>query len=570
MGLQFGENPEHVLKWLQDSFRFSEGSYRPQGQIVPKSTVKLMKSLSEFADRMSPCLTPIKVFSTNVFLGCDCNGLQFAILERSPSKIERFLRCHPNMISAQNLLGQTSLHLAADWPWACEALLEAGADLSKTDLWGDLPLSYACFYDCLESVQIFIAANSPLSHGCSQLTVLDRVFSEVSDTRIHAALINELARRRQRLLTVSQRLLPRHLFEKLTRSLRDLPDVEAYPLITALLDVGDNVDPNYWCYTSSSIYDLEGVTAEIAECLFEAGFTNLEGKDRYGHTILLRSASKTIVEPKPALNTVMVAKIHWLLSKGVSLRSPVEAEPLSELLIPSVNVVSVMLGQLSAVYLGPYGINAGHMIAGDMAPKEINTIEETIRQVLSSQYHDCHDSCNCHCSLQSCTPLVMLLKGWSTTKLSSYGVGHHGLCTKEHHRQRGLLTDWILKMLACDSTVSGIIGITNSALRLCLFEDLGLRHVCCRPTADHGDQYLLPPVEAEEARELQEEDEERTQKFYDLLPKAELEYQQTSKSFSEFWDEFYDHNIASSQEDDIHEVSAESMVGIGVSIHEVD
>ena len=43
---------------------------------------------------------------------------------------------------------------------------------------------------------------------------------------------------------------------------------------------------------------------------------------------------------------LVFAKIRWLLSKGVSLRRLVEVRPLSRWLIPSVNVVSAMLGQV--------------------------------------------------------------------------------------------------------------------------------------------------------------------------------------------------------------------------------
>jgi len=160
-----------------------------------------MKSIGDFADRMSPM--PNSESSTNVCSGYNYNGLYFAILERLVSKVERYLRCHPKMLSAENLLGQTPLHLAADWPWACEALLIAGADISTTDFCGNLPLLYAYFQDCFETVKILITANSPLSSSCYGLSVLDRAITIVNNESIHVALINELAARRHKLLTSS-------------------------------------------------------------------------------------------------------------------------------------------------------------------------------------------------------------------------------------------------------------------------------------------------------------------------------------------------------------------------------
>lgn len=50
LGVGFGENPEHILRWVQ-KFHFDD--------LIPtesKSTFQLMKAIDEFADRMSPCL----------------------------------------------------------------------------------------------------------------------------------------------------------------------------------------------------------------------------------------------------------------------------------------------------------------------------------------------------------------------------------------------------------------------------------------------------------------------------------------------------------------------------------
>lgn len=158
----------------------------------------------------------------------------------------------------------------------------------------------------------------------------------------------------------------------------------------------------------------------------------------------------------------------------------------------------------------------------------------------------------------------MLLKGW---KRNWWGT----LEIEEEHEIRGSLIDWILKMLAHDLTASETIELTNSTLRFCLFEDLGFGHICCRPTCwGWIDQDLLPPIEAEEAREIQEEDEKTLEKFHSLLPKAEFECRRASKSFSEFWSKFYHENIVSSLQDEFHENYVGSILEIGVRMHKVD
>ena len=462
------------------------------------------------------------------------------------------------MLSAQNLLGQTSLHLAADWPWACEALLKAGADISTTDLFGNLPLTYACFQNCFETMRILIAADSPLSNSCYERSVFDRAIFMVNNESIHAALINELIARRHKLLTSSQVLLPKQIFEKLTSGLKGLPDIEAFSLIKALLDARDNIDPNYWSFTYSSVYDFEEITVEIAERLFEAGFTDLEGKDPDGFTTLLRSAMRTAI--KPAL---VFAKIRWLLSKGVSLQRCVETKSLSKWLIPSVNVVAGMLGQVISIFEKNDDGSEKETRYEYMYDKYFSSMREVLRQVLDSQYQNCHDSCKCHCSLQGCTPLIMLLKGW---KFKWGGT----LEIEKEHKIRGSLIDWILKMLAHDSTASETIEMTSSTLRFCLGEDLGLRHKCCRPTYWDGYQYLLPPIEAEEAHEIQEEDEKTLEKFHSLLPKVEFECRRSFKSFSEFWFKFYHENIVTSLQDEVQENYVGSILKIGVRMQKVD
>lgn len=403
-------------------------------------------------------------------------------------------------MSAKNLLGQTPLHLAADWPWACESLLKAGADVSAPDIYGNLPVTYACFQCCFGTLKTLIGANSPLSSNSYELSVLNRAAATVNDKRIFVALINQLATRRHELLRSSQKLLPIHIFRKLTSGLRGLPDIETFSLVEALFDAGGHVDPSYWCYIHASVYDANEITAEIAELLFAAGFTDLEGKDRDGFTIILRSAMRSSVKPE-----LVFSKIGWLLTKGVSLRRLVCTKSLSKWCIPSVNVVSAMLGQVVRGLLvkeknmtcrAVMGKSRSGFIYGPFESSYRNidsSIKEILRRVLSAQYQDYHDCCKCWCSLQGCTPLTMLLKGWT--------FGWWG-CLKidEVQELRGPLIDWLLKMVADDLTASERAKMIKRALRFCLFEDMELKHVCCRPRQrSWADQDLVPPIETEEA-----------------------------------------------------------------------
>ena len=118
LGVCFGANPEHLLDWLQGIVEALEHIHHTQGQNVPKFAVHLMKSINDFAGRTSPCLkVSARLMSAQIAIVTVSTLLSW---KDPASKVERYLRCHRKVLSAQNLLGQTSLHLAADW--ACLGL----------------------------------------------------------------------------------------------------------------------------------------------------------------------------------------------------------------------------------------------------------------------------------------------------------------------------------------------------------------------------------------------------------------------------------------------------------------
>ncbi|KAL8722404.1 MAG: hypothetical protein Q9181_007495, partial [Wetmoreana brouardii] len=413
--------------------------------------------------------------------------------------------------------------------------------------------------------KMLLAAGSPLSSDCQRSSVLDRAAAMVNDEKIHALLINELAARRRELLKLSQRLLPRRIFENLTSSLRGLPDVEAFPLINALIDAGDNTDRNYWCYSDASVYGAEYGTVQTAELLFAAGFTDLEQEDSNGFTILILIAMSIPVRPEETL------KILWLLSKGVSLRRPVQTELLREWLIPSVNFVSAIVGQVLGEWteFAVKDLNDSTAeIEDGSAYDRINTeAKEVLQHVLASEYLNCRDACQCSCSLEGCTPLVMLWKGWAS-------LCRHLWLNSENspfHELHGKFIEWTLTVLPGNLTAPEVTHLSQSALRFRLFQDLRLRHLCCRSYAlGWRDGRIMPPIEAAEAREIKEEDKFRKERFDSLLPKAEAEYQQSFKSFSEFWSEFYNDNIANSEQEDDLDDHVRSVIEIGVEVTEPD
>lgn len=63
-------------------------------------------------------------------------------------------------------------------------------------------------------------------------------------------------------------------------------------------------------------------------------------------------------------------------------------------------------------------------------------------------------------------------------------------------------------------------------MRFTLFETLGLRHLCCK----YDDDCFRTRYDEEQAAEIEEEDRDLMVKFDALLPQAQLEWENSSKS----------------------------------------
>ena len=80
-------------------FEGLEHTHHTMGHNVPKFAVYLMRSVSGFADRTAPM--PNSKSSADVYSSCNCNGLLTTVLERSISKVERYLRWHLKIVRAE-------------------------------------------------------------------------------------------------------------------------------------------------------------------------------------------------------------------------------------------------------------------------------------------------------------------------------------------------------------------------------------------------------------------------------------------------------------------------------------
>ena len=103
----------------------------------------------------------------------ECTSLEMAIISKSKINVQNEVQKNPYSLFRDNRLGKYPLHIATDWPWALELLLVEGADVARPDGTGVLPVSYACYFECYEAVQLFLTTASQTCVEDRDLNILD-------------------------------------------------------------------------------------------------------------------------------------------------------------------------------------------------------------------------------------------------------------------------------------------------------------------------------------------------------------------------------------------------------------
>ncbi|KAL8786852.1 MAG: hypothetical protein Q9195_008045 [Heterodermia aff. obscurata] len=481
-----------------------------------------------------------------IFTVLDCNTLQLAILQRNVPKVEKIISLNPSSVHFQNALGQSPLHVASDWPWATVLLLMNGADPYLADSHQITAIDYACEQKNHDVVRILLDAGSPLPvHGL--LKDIIECDPDYYDEPVFKLIISHLATRRRELLQIARSLLPEATLSGIVPPNEAVPDSSAYQLITAVCAAGHATMPDYWYYSRSGLYQSHHMFPAAADILYEEGFRYLEGRNSRGETLLSCG-------PRSAM-------VVWLYRKGVSFTEWTSSElrQCSTLLMPSRYPAIKRLAE--SMYQNKYA---------DLPAFEFETI--FLRQlneddfgalniILQDDFSDCRDLCQCPCSSGGCSPEVIFLKGislrldWGNRRLSSM---HSTLKFIE-------LLDETVARLRGELAPSIFDRMSQAAIRMVLFSDLGMRHLCCKFYPFGNWVYLMCQ---EEADEIREEDRSLTERFEDLLPKAQSAWEISSKRLTKFWREFHMEHICRRRNGPMDKTALENLRELGVTVHE--
>ena len=227
-------------------------------------------------------------------------------MNRSISDLRRLIAKSPACINEQNSAGQTALDIAADWPEGIKILIESGADLSITDKAGMLPITYACFNDCEETVKLLIG-RSPLAAANREYTVLDDA-SMRSSERVFTLVASALAERRRKLRSLARHRIQPDAVKIVDANTFSLLDTKSMQVVDMLAHHGVRLDPYFLGCSKRGVYQTENLVPATADILFNLGFKDLSQKDHDGF-------EPTISIVNGRFNHIRM--VSWFLAKGI-------------------------------------------------------------------------------------------------------------------------------------------------------------------------------------------------------------------------------------------------------------
>ena len=253
-----------------------------------------------------------------------------------------------------------------------------------------------------------------------------------------------------------------------------------------------------------TVYHCRYLNAEIAEKLWQNGFRDIDVPDKNGLTPLM--CYRTLSHDHLAQETTLCS---WLIGKGAKLYRPQHGivdndpgRPSNPIELPpttrALHYVAAQIGNsVHSVAWQEYRGSITEPLHDSLNRLSIDARLLPIKTILDVSY----DDCVCACSSQGCLACTMMLKGlqfgayWADTTrewvtlITEYPLrflGPHKICP-----------DWLVREI----------------IRYRTFEELKLRHTCCRWCPTYG----ITKLEPEEQAEIRDEDHEKIELLEGLL-----------------------------------------------------
>jgi Ankyrin repeats (3 copies) len=400
-------------------------------------------------------------------------SLSEAVTARNIDDVEKILRGADLRDITLNFMGHSPLHLAIGWPAGVAALVDAIPHLINLPSAGELPIHYACYIGCYESVRILLDHDSHLD-GNEGHAVLYAIKS--GDDKTIDLLIDALANRRLRLRDLARLYLPQATLAKL--KMDRVPDADV-PFIVHELEglsvpIPEAIHPGslsrVWGTVYHALYSVcKPFLPVVAEKLYVAGFLDIDCPNKDGRTPLMEGPWRYAF----FRGDDDASLAHWLLSKG--------AESLT---LPPGNDLPEQTGALPIHFLARRIGSAMFMAFTQDDHRQMLTkmLQPSLSRVLLViALYPVGDNCSCSCAPNGwgCTPITILLRllrgpdrdkktqarllfflAWLSPLLARF------LSRMESRDGRAKALEWRWHYI-------------KPIIRFLTFEALGLRHICC-------------------------------------------------------------------------------------------
>lgn len=469
-----------------------------------------------------------------------------AVLERSSHKILSIVEADPSSLNESTVSGLQALHLACEWPEGTKLLLDLGANPSNCDTDGRPPLYYANLTSCSKTIELLLAARRPQSFGNSDVpeTVtcyLENCEAHTDNRPFYTQVIQMLAAQRKRLASYALKFLPEQVLQDLHIDRDITPDLEAMEIFTQLeaMEIftrlknnGHPIDRHYFGLCGHSVYEHLSYYREM-QIAFDAGFRDIDCSTVKGRTVLQVLCSNN----NPRRYDIKWSAFLWWHRKGVDLTRPV--------LCPS-----FLDDQIRIIHRLSLSLGGNFWVQGERS----NTLFQVLEVLFDLKHLSCKDSCCCLCTLGGCTPWTNFLKAIS----------------EKYMHKRQTYVDTYKKLLDCVEKILEYIpssgnrdSIISATIRMLLFNELGLRHLCCQ--YDRQKAHIKPALEKDTADEIREEDKDLVESFDRLLPTAIQQWKESSLSLWDFCEELYDRDVRPKRENvDWENVQAVQDLGVRI------
>ncbi|KAI1209534.1 uncharacterized protein F4807DRAFT_427040 [Annulohypoxylon truncatum] len=471
-----------------------------------------------------------------------CTEFLTYILRRSEDDVARLLDADNSVLYERTKTGQTPLHLAANWTMGLNILFEFGGRAIQSiinikDKFRRSALDYAIDLGDVDSVSILTDAGASINPG-----TLYRLENVPQSKDIKSMIIaHSLARQRRELVQLAFLNLPSKMIEEFGLKEGDVVDNEAFDVAEALRQRGVAL-PTYYDYltpTCSSIYHWEGMTASVAQNLFDAGFRKPNTKVCGYDPLMLLDGFYSVT------NCLML--IEWFERHGLDLHEP----------IPTADcALEIENDGLHSIYRTIHVL--GSRLGWMMEANYILRYDIKLPQLARLLEDDVTDPCLCYCTTNGCTVA------------SKYFKEH-----RNYEKNKGRIN---VKLKLAGPAVSGRDGhrVALDLIRALTFGFLDMTHTCCcvrtffsLESAICGGN-IVYLKDREEIDEIREEERYLAEMLEALVEEFSMKFQEMNVPLDQFVEEYLWPRIVEvmKQKDQLSVEELDRMREIGVVLNE--